>query len=1389
MRVPRIGHRLGSVGLSTIIAASAVLAVVKPGAVLATPDLSIPPLLASVGPAGGNSDQNVIWMGSSADASHVVFRTFEALTSDDTNSRLDLYEWSQANGVRLITPGSTTQPTYEGLLLSEDGEHIFISTPDPLLPADTDSDPDVYEWSGGQLTLASTSPTDTGSNFNYPVGVTPDGGTLYFYSSGRLTPDDTDDKVDIYKRTGGVVSLISVSAIAGNGPHHVTFNGMSADGSHVFFQTEEQLDPIDTDTVVDLYAWSAAGIELISTGPTDTGANGAGYQASTADGTHAYFVTDGRMTADDTDLNSDVYERFQGVTRLVSQGAAGEEAGNFVRVQAVSTDGSVTVLEAAGRLIADDTDNQNDLYEIRGTAITLLTPGDDGVGASLLGMTPDGSRIFFSTPAPLVATDTDSSRDIYLHSDGGTELVSTAPGNPNFGIDAEFLGMSTDGGRVFFRSGEPLDAGDVNNDYDIAIWDEGEITRLPLPSGGDHLLEYNGSSGDGTRLFLRLGATMRLVPADTDSGRDIYQFTLPFVTPPPPNPFVTAVGTQLELDGGPFTFTGMNIYNANSDDWCANNMDNGKLETALSDIGLGGVHGGDHGVIRAWFFQPLATVGLTGTRDWTRFDRTLAAAKATGYYVLPTLGNQWGECGHKGATSPYKTLDWYRTGYTQLQPEDSVYATYTSYRDWVAEVVARYKDDPTILAWQLLNEAETDADHPDGCVPGPDAYNALHDWATDVSALIKSIDANHLVSLGTIGSGQCGASGPEYKSLHAIPTIDLCEFHDYNPWDAMPGDVYNGLATRIQQCGQLGKPLFIGEVGLRPVDIGGSYESRVASLRAKIQAQRGAGVVGHLVWNWGPGPRALDAYDIGPGDPVLSLLAAGPPFDNPPTPFDTDWVAPKITLGAPNRSLYTLNEPLTASFACTEVGSAGLATCDGTLASSSPIDTSSTGHFTFTVLTTDNVGNHRTVSQVYDVTAGDVTTTVPQGAPATVTTDPGGVGASAAVPIQTTVEFTAPSGSPTPVSIDLHPPTIGAPSGYAILGNEVDIDLGGLTRPTADPIVITFVVDSSTGADPATITMSRTNADSTTDIALPCDAVPTASPDPCYVAAFVAGVGSDVRVTIYTTHASKWLALRRTDTTPPVIAFTVTGTLGSNGWYRSNVGVAWTKTDAQSAILTSSGCGPTTIATDTAGTTLTCSATSAGGNAMQSATIKRDATLPSLSCVGATFLLGAKGARVSATVTDAMSGPAAAMVFANANTSSVGRKTVQVTGLDRAGNSATASCSYVVGYALTKLKPTPGFVVKRGSTISVQFMLMDSAGRLISDKSARAIVSACAARILFSAGNPSPNCARYDAAAHRFLFDLKTSKTMPPGTFVVTVQISSGADVITSASVAVEIRQ
>ena len=86
------------------------------------------------------------------------------------------------------------------------------------------------------------------------------------------------------------------------------------------------------------------------------------------------------------------------------------------------------------------------------------------------------------------------------------------------------------------------------------------------------------------------------------------------------------------------------------------------------------------------------------------------------------------------------------------------------------------------------------------------------------------------------------------------------------------------------------------------------------------------------------------------------------------------------------------------------------------------------------------------------------------------------------------------------------------------------------------------------------------------------------------------------------------------DVTPPVITAQVSGTLGNNGWYRSAVTVNWTVSDAESGIRSSTGCAPTNLTADTAGGTLTCSATNGVGlTASVPITIKIDKTPPVIS--------------------------------------------------------------------------------------------------------------------------------------------------------------------------------
>ena len=326
----------------------------------------------------------------------------------------------------------------------------------------------------------------------------------------------------------------------------------------------------------------------------------------------------------------------------------------------------------------------------------------------------------------------------------------------------------------------------------------------------------------------------------------------------PPSQYVTRSGGTLMLGGAPFRFTGLNIYNANSTGSCWYAMASGStLGDSLTAIGPGTE------AMRAWFFQSLAT--RNGARDWSAFDHTLAVARSHGVKVIVTLGNQWGDC----ETGGYRNDQWYAGGYlTRRDP-----GTNLTYAAWVAQVVARYRNDPTILAWQLMNEAEVKPSR-DSASCSVNAARTLKTFAGVMSLVIKAIDRNHLVGLGTMGGGQCGAQGDEYQSLYSLPGLDLCEYHDYQPDAAMPGDQFNGLQHRLDQCRALNKPLMVDEVGIRPSDVGGSLDDRATMFEAKFSAQFAAGVVGELAWAWNKDFSTLGDFDIGPGDPSLAVLAA-----------------------------------------------------------------------------------------------------------------------------------------------------------------------------------------------------------------------------------------------------------------------------------------------------------------------------------------------------------------------------------------------------------------------------------------------------------------------------------------------------------------------------------
>ena len=165
-----------------------------------------------------------------------------------------------------------------------------------------------------------------------------------------------------------------------------------------------------------------------------------------------------------------------------------------------------------------------------------------------------------------------------------------------------------------------------------------------------------------------------------------------------------------------------------------------------------------------------------------------------------------------------------------------------------------------------------------------------------------------------------------------------------------------------------------------------------------------------------------------------------------------------------------------------------------------------------------------------------------------------------------------------------------------------------------------------------------------------------------------------------------WLdaAFRYTDTTPPQLWYGFSDEPNENGWFRTNVTLGWSWWDPETPVTSATGCDMTVIATDTPGTTYTCTVTSEGGTSSLSAFVKRDATAPTATITSPAFRLYDLGEVVQPafTCSDGLSGVASCIGGTNGqpiDTSTPGYHSFGVSITDRAGNPGYVSIDYAVG--------------------------------------------------------------------------------------------------------------
>jgi mannan endo-1,4-beta-mannosidase len=324
------------------------------------------------------------------------------------------------------------------------------------------------------------------------------------------------------------------------------------------------------------------------------------------------------------------------------------------------------------------------------------------------------------------------------------------------------------------------------------------------------------------------------------------------------DPFVRVAGHDLTLDREPYHFVGANLAIMHGP------KNRAAAEAVLEGAAKDGVHVG-----RVWAFgegdadapawQRENFLFRAGPEGWIeagprQLDRVIAAAGRAGVRLIVTLANNWGDYG--GAP---RYLHWAGV------KEDAVYGAadrfYSDarmkawYRAHVERLLKRrnlvtgvpYRDDPTILAWELVNESTV------ATTAGAEARRA---WVSEMGKAIHALDPHHLVTPG-VSVYRTESERRDWLAVCKLPEVDFCDAHIY-PEDLLKNRDTALLETALDDVVQLahhvaGKPLVLGEFGVHG-DADGNWESQTRGywLGRILERLRFDGAAGGVVWLYQP---------------------------------------------------------------------------------------------------------------------------------------------------------------------------------------------------------------------------------------------------------------------------------------------------------------------------------------------------------------------------------------------------------------------------------------------------------------------------------------------------------------------------------------------------------
>ncbi|CAA3000822.1 mannan endo-1,4-beta-mannosidase 7 [Olea europaea subsp. europaea] len=332
--------------------------------------------------------------------------------------------------------------------------------------------------------------------------------------------------------------------------------------------------------------------------------------------------------------------------------------------------------------------------------------------------------------------------------------------------------------------------------------------------------------------------------------------------------FIRTRGIHFMLNGSPFYANGFNAY------WlmyvASDPSQRHKVSTAFQQASSHGLT-----VARTWAFsdggyKPLQYApGSYNEQMFKGLDFVIAEARRYGIKLVLSLANNYENLGGKK-----QYVNWARSAGQYLTSDDDFFRNPVVkgyYKNHIRTILNRfnkftgilYKNDPTIMAWELMNEPRCTSD-PSG--------RTIQAWIMEMASYVKSIDRAHMLEAGL--EGFYGQSSPHRLNLNPsfnigtdfiannrTPGIDFATVHSYpDQWLSSSNNenqlsfLNNWLDGHIQDAQfVLNKPILITEFGKSLKDPGfSSYQRDVLfnTVYYKIyaSARHGGAAAGGLFW-------------------------------------------------------------------------------------------------------------------------------------------------------------------------------------------------------------------------------------------------------------------------------------------------------------------------------------------------------------------------------------------------------------------------------------------------------------------------------------------------------------------------------------------------------------